>query len=148
VTRTIVVFAFLAFTACSKSERDRPTPHDAAARRTSVDAGVKAPDAPPPADAPIAPDAQLAPDARPRRPAADAAPPPDATPATSKPARGERCGTGDACADGLTCLHYYGIAGTRGPRFSSCETPCKSAKECPAGTTCSVVADGPGQVCR
>ena len=64
------------------------------------------------------------------------------------PARGEPCPDG-TCAEGLSCVSYYGIAGPRGPKFTSCETPCASAKEaCPSGLKCVTIADGPGAVCR
>jgi hypothetical protein len=74
---------------------------------------------------------------------ADPAPPSRAT----APGRGQSCDNG-TCASGLQCIRYYGIAGTRGPEFTSCETPCPDGKGCPKGTTCMTVADGPGQVCR
>ncbi len=65
------------------------------------------------------------------------------------PGIGEVCGDADACATGLTCVTYYGIAGARGPAFKSCEVPCPGGKgACPAGTACTTIADGPGQVCR
>lgn len=68
---------------------------------------------------------------------------------TAMPGRGEQCGDGDACATGLQCLHYYGIAGPRGPELTSCETPCKDDKNaCTDGTKCVKIADGPGEVCR
>ena len=57
-------------------------------------------------------------------------------------------GANDACAEGLTCVSYYGIAGARGPQFKSCEVRCQTGTECPAGTRCITIADGPGQVCR
>ncbi len=64
------------------------------------------------------------------------------------PTQGEACGVGDACAAGLTCLHYYGIAGPSGPEFATCEYPCKSDTDCPAEQACSLIADGPGNVCQ
>ena len=64
------------------------------------------------------------------------------------PGRGEPCGAQDVCAEGLQCITYYGIAGPRGPEFKSCETPCAGGAKCPTGTTCTTIADGPGQVCR
>jgi hypothetical protein len=51
------------------------------------------------------------------------------------------------CAEGLTCMRYYGVAGPRGPEFSSCERPCEGSK-CPAGESCTTISDGPGRVCR
>jgi hypothetical protein len=53
------------------------------------------------------------------------------------------------CAEGLKCLTYYGIAGPRGPAFSSCEIPCQEPDSlCPTGQRCTTIADGPGLVCR
>jgi uncharacterized membrane protein YgcG len=52
------------------------------------------------------------------------------------------------CSAGLTCVSYYGIAGKRGPKFTSCEIPCSGGATCPKGQNCSTIADGPGQVCR
>jgi hypothetical protein len=52
------------------------------------------------------------------------------------------------CKPGQQCLQYYGIAGTNGPRFESCEWPCSKGQRCPKGTTCTTIADGPGKVCR
>lgn len=66
---------------------------------------------------------------------------------TSLPKQTEPCPAGQ-CAAGLTCVEYYGIAGPRGPKFTSCEIPCKGGGACPKGQTCHTVADGPGQVCR
>jgi hypothetical protein len=43
---------------------------------------------------------------------------------------------------------YYGVAGPRGPEFKTCEMPCGKGDKCPAGTKCTTIADGPGQVCR
>jgi hypothetical protein len=65
------------------------------------------------------------------------------------PKRGEQCAQGNACDTGLQCVSYYGIAGPKGPQFTSCETPCKdNAKACTGGTKCVNIADGPGMVCR
>jgi hypothetical protein len=64
------------------------------------------------------------------------------------PGMGENCGANDACAKGLTCVSYYGIAGARGPQFKTCEIKCKADANCPSGTKCVTIADGPGQVCR
>lgn len=64
------------------------------------------------------------------------------------PGRGVPCLEGGVCAKGLMCLEYYGIAGARGPKFTSCETPCRAGSSCPDGLTCITIADGPGQVCR
>jgi hypothetical protein len=45
-------------------------------------------------------------------------------------------------------VKYYGIAGPRGPQFSSCEIRCDGKEGCPTGLDCITIADGPGQVCR
>jgi hypothetical protein len=60
-------------------------------------------------------------------------------------AQGQECPAGK-CAKGLTCVKYYGVAGTSGPQFTSCEIPCSGG--CPSGQSCTMIADGPGQVCR
>jgi hypothetical protein len=89
--------------------------------------------------------------AQPPQPAASAPiqlPPPAPTPqAGSADAQGQPCQNGK-CPAPLTCITYYGIAGPRGPAFTSCEIPCAGGAKCPKGQTCVVVADGPGQVCR
>jgi len=70
-------------------------------------------------------------------------------PTKALPARGEPCSAeGNACAEGLECVTYYGIAGPKGPAFTSCENKCDAGQACPAGTKCTTIADGPGQVCR
>lgn len=58
---------------------------------------------------------------------------------------------GEPCAAPKQCLTYYGIAGPSGPAFQACELPChRSGKgdDCPEGTRCMTIADGPGDVCR
>ena len=83
-------------------------------------------------------------------PTPDSAPPtpPDASAAAEGPGQGEPCPT-NVCAAGLTCVAYYGIAGPRGPKFTSCEIRCgKDTGACPDGQTCRTIADGPGSVCR
>lgn len=63
-------------------------------------------------------------------------------------AQGHPCHNGK-CAAGLNCVSYSGIAGPRGPSFTSCEIRCDLAgKTCPEGQQCVTIADGPGQVCR
>lgn len=71
-----------------------------------------------------------------------------------RPNRGEapskgvvHCG-GAVCKPGQQCIEYFGIAGTNGPRFESCEWPCGKGQRCPKGTTCTTISDGPGKVCR
>lgn len=66
----------------------------------------------------------------------------------TQPKQGEKCPEGQ-CAVGLSCIEYYGIAGAKGPKFSSCEIACpKGQGDCPNGQLCVTVADGPGKVCR
>ncbi|HEX2569563.1 MAG TPA: hypothetical protein VH877_08390 [Polyangia bacterium] len=94
-------------------------------------------------------------------PAAQPAQPAPAQPAESPPpapplktgsarvpdAQGKPCPDGK-CPAPLTCVSYYGFAGPRGPKFTSCEIPCPGGGKCPPGQTCGIIADGPGQVCR
>ena len=63
------------------------------------------------------------------------------------PAQGQPCPAG-ACAPGLSCVDYYGIAGPNGPKFTSCEIPCKGKTACPDAQKCITIAAGPGEVCR
>jgi hypothetical protein len=77
----------------------------------------------------------------------DAAPAPTQGSAATGPKLGEPCAANDACGEG-SCVTYYGIAGPRGPAFKSCEMKCDGKEGCPAGRTCTTIADGPGQVCR
>jgi hypothetical protein len=63
------------------------------------------------------------------------------------PKIGEPCGAGDTCGEGA-CVKYRGIAGGRGPEFTSCEFRCDDAGNCPSGRKCITIADGPGRVCR
>src|SRR5207249_1581876 len=37
------------------------------------------------------------------------------------PGIAEPCGPGGVCASGLTCETYYGVAGSGGPQFETCE---------------------------
>ncbi len=108
-----------------------------------------------PAPPPTEPDPTPAETPAPTKPDA----PPDKTPddpgsptgpgtGDQKPGQGQPCPQG-TCASGLTCVSYYGIAGPRGPKFTSCEIPCaRDPGSCPEGQTCKTIADGPGQVCR
>ena len=67
----------------------------------------------------------------------------------SREAQGKACAAGGSCPDGLTCVRYYGVAGRAGGELSSCELPCKGAREgCPENQHCVTIADGPGRVCR
>ena len=71
------------------------------------------------------------------------------TPGSGEAADGTKCGD-EVCTPPRTCVEYYGIAGPSGPKFQSCEVRCKGPDDtsCPEGTSCTTVADGPGQVCR
>jgi hypothetical protein len=64
------------------------------------------------------------------------------------PGQGEPCGARNRCAGKLSCIHYRGVAGERGPELSSCELRCSPSGKCPAGQQCISIADGPGRVCR
>lgn len=76
-------------------------------------------------------------------------PGPTPTPAPAPAAEpGSPCGTDGTCGAPLECVKYYGIAGAKGPEFSSCEMRCDGKGGCPDGLSCVTVADGPGQVCR
>lgn len=86
-------------------------------------------------------------------PAAEPAPATELpAPATGPGTQGTPCAEGGVCTgppEGLACVEYFGIAGPRGPKFTSCEIRCTPAgTECPTGQTCTTVADGPGSVCR
>jgi hypothetical protein len=72
---------------------------------------------------------------------------PTAEPPRTGPKLGETCGPGDTCGEG-SCVKYYGIAGPRGPEFTSCEIRCDAQGGCADGRQCITVADGPGSVCR
>jgi hypothetical protein len=69
-------------------------------------------------------------------------------PVAAAPGISETCGAQDSCSAGLTCVSYYGFAGTQGPHFKSCEVRCETDTVCPKGRTCMTVSDGPGRVCR
>jgi hypothetical protein len=63
--------------------------------------------------------------------------------------QGEPCDAAGQCGGKpLECVKFYGIAGARGPQFTSCEIRCGENGECPKGQSCRTIADGPGQVCR
>lgn len=77
---------------------------------------------------------------------------PTPAPAPGPGTQGTACAADGKCVgppDGLACIEYYGIAGPRGPKFTSCEIACASPDvKCPDGQVCITVADGPGAVCR
>lgn len=76
-------------------------------------------------------------------------PDPTPTPAPGPAAEpGTPCSAEGTCGAPLECVKYYGIAGPRGPQFSSCEIRCDGKEGCPTGLECTTIADGPGQVCR
>ena len=67
--------------------------------------------------------------------------------ATGLPGLHSSCLNG-TCASGLTAVTYYGVAGTSGPQFCSCEIPCTgTARTCPTGLVCSSISDGPSNIC-
>lgn len=173
--RRIITLWIVAIAACGKPaaqssarEDSQPAPsHDqpVAAGGANEEAPAPTPE-PPPADAatPAAPTTPATParpnpaePAKPSRPAPakpDTAKPADPAPTGNSgnetlPGQTEKCTADGKCAAGLTCKTYYGIAGPRGPKFTSCEIPCSGkASSCPKGQSCTTIADGPGQVCR
>ncbi|MCH7815667.1 MAG: hypothetical protein IIC60_03745 [Proteobacteria bacterium] len=61
---------------------------------------------------------------------------------------GDCAGENAICTDDTVCVAYFGIAGSQGPEFHSCEIPCSHpGASCPLGQSCVTIADGPGQVC-
>jgi hypothetical protein len=73
---------------------------------------------------------------------------PTPTPAPGAVEYGSKCSPEGTCPATLECVKYYGIAGPKGPQFSSCEMRCDGKEGCPTGLDCITIADGPGQVCR
>ncbi len=65
-------------------------------------------------------------------------------------AQGGDCSTSQSvCGSGTLCVAYFGIAGSSGPEFKTCEIPCSHpGARCPSGQSCVTIADGPGQVCK
>jgi hypothetical protein len=51
------------------------------------------------------------------------------------------------CPPGLTRVSFCGIAGCDQGSFCSCEVPCEEDADCPDGTVCASISDGPGNVC-
>jgi hypothetical protein len=152
-----LIAALVFVVACSGNASQSPgsaTPAPAPAPTTpgpSDPAPTPAPDPTPatPAPTPTTPAPKdPAPTPAPTNPKTPKKEPPPADPAPTLPKMHEKCGANDACGPGLTCKSYYGIAGARGPQFKTCEIPCDKTTKCPAGTTCGIIADGPGQVCR
>lgn len=53
-----------------------------------------------------------------------------------------------SCSNGSACLSYFGVAGSSGPQFQTCEISCSHpGASCPIGQSCTTIADGPGEVC-
>ncbi len=73
---------------------------------------------------------------------------PEEKPEPPKTLPGQPCDADDACGAPFECVKYYGIAGARGPQFSSCEIKCGEKAACPDKLKCITIADGPGAVCR
>jgi hypothetical protein len=71
------------------------------------------------------------------------APPPVVASAT--PAGKEKCGA-ETCVPPAKCESYSGM--TPGSLNSSCVIRCGANKSCPAGKTCTMIYDGPGEVCQ
>ena len=58
---------------------------------------------------------------------------------------GSACAPDDSCPSGMQCLMYSGFGGP----LESCEVPCEQdPQDCPDGTICVTISDGPGSVCR
>lgn len=141
--RGLVVITLLL--ACAP--RSAPQPLDARAASGPTDAAppatTRAPLPPPPPPSP-----SIVPAPAPASPNVPA-PLPPAPAQEGDGAQATPCPEGGHCAAGLKCVEYYGIAGARGPKFTSCEIPCPRPKDrCPAGQACTTIADGPGRVCR
>ncbi|BDG02153.1 hypothetical protein [Anaeromyxobacter oryzae] len=88
----------------------------------------------------------------PARESPDAAAPPDRAAATtsrgSAPVGLHGTCPETGCPAGQRCIEWCGVAGCRpGLVFRTCEIPCKTDAQCPAGLACATIADGPGQVC-
>jgi eight-cysteine-cluster-containing protein len=66
---------------------------------------------------------------------------------SSLPDQGFAC-PNNVCAPGLDCMTYFGPGGPKAGAKSTCEMSCLGNRPCPKGQTCSMVKDGPGQVCR
>ncbi|MGD0527433.1 MAG: hypothetical protein ABSE49_19990 [Polyangiaceae bacterium] len=64
--------------------------------------------------------------------------------ASATPA-GEKCGA-ETCVPPAKCESYSGM--TQGSLNSSCVIRCGPNKSCPAGKTCAMINDGPGEVCQ
>jgi hypothetical protein len=56
------------------------------------------------------------------------------------------CVNGTCASTLLTPVTYYGMAGTAGPQYCSCEIPC-STTTCPATMKCGSIGDGPSNIC-
>jgi hypothetical protein len=66
------------------------------------------------------------------------------------------CWFDDGCASGMDCVWWWGLGEGRGGRIEmgmvrSCEHLCDWGNwdnDCPPGTTCVIVLDGPGSTCQ
>ncbi len=145
----LTLVPILVISACSSSATP-PAPGPTPAATPVADPTPAAAPAPTPAPAEPSPAAAPAPEPVPAaRPAPTPTPAPPPVPPGATPRLGDACGANDACPAPMTCVSYFGIAGARGPQFKTCEIKCKpKSKDCPSGTTCRTIADGPGSVCR
>jgi hypothetical protein len=139
----LAVVAACTVTNSEPAPTPQPAPAPAPAPTPEPQAPAPTPD-PAPAPAPV----PQTPTPPPPMPKPEPAPTTPAPIPGAKPGLGQAC-NGGLCGDGLQCIEYYGFAGPRGPKFSSCEIPCSSkANKCPKGHHCTTIADGPGSVCR
>jgi hypothetical protein len=132
----------------SEAVEEGPAERRARAETRPIEASPTEPRPAEPAPAEPSRPAEPAP-AESSRPAEPSAPAEPKRPRSgSPPGQGQPCDDSGRCGKGLTCVEYYGVAGTSGPRFSSCEIRCAGGKGCPPGQGCTVISDGPGEVCR
>jgi hypothetical protein len=66
--------------------------------------------------------------------------------------RGE-CWFDSGCASGMDCVWWWGLVEERGGRVAgglgrTCEHLCEMDSDCPQGSTCLLVLDGPGLTCQ
>lgn len=148
VTRLLFIVLSAGLLLCGLGGCTASTTNDPNSAGSPVGSPATAPkpeqEAPPAAPATEEPAEAADPAAPAGTPSADGKP----TTGAGRPRQGEPC-PDNLCAEGLTCLSYYGFAGARGPKFTSCEIPCvKPGSVCPSDQRCVTVADGPGEVCR
>jgi hypothetical protein len=87
--------------------------------------------APPSAPAPVAP--------------APVSSPSPAPPTASQPAASAQTCAGEVCTPPATCLSYSGMQ--PGIVNHGCWITCAGDGSCPKGMACTMIYDGPGQVC-